>query len=596
MNRIKQWIEQGPLLVDGGMGTYFSSKEHLPGSGCEMASIEKPVLISAIHREYLEAGARVIKTNTFAANRPTYRHTETVRRIIRASWNLAVRAAAPFGAEVFADIGPVTGLPPAAAEREYRFIVEEFLSLGAENFLFETNADDTGLDEAAAYIRSKTEDPFLAASFAVLPDGYTRSGIFGEDLIRDLTARGNFDAVGFNCVSGVRQMARLMEDMDLEGVTLSVMPNAGYPTVVGNRTFYDSDPVYFGRGLAEIAARGASIIGGCCGTTPAHIAAAREELTKKSRDLRSAPGRSRSEALAAGEGEDRVPESPFFEKLRAGEMPVAVELDPPETADVRKYMEGAARLAAAGCDLLTIADCPVARARMDSTLLACRVKRDLGMETIPHLTCRDRNLNATKALLLGLSAEGLRNVLVITGDPIPTAERDEVKSVYQFNSRKMAAFIRGLGRKSFPVPFHVFGALNLNARNFDVELRIAREKVEAGMVGFFTQPVLSRRALENLKQARRTLQPAGAYIIGGIIPVVSQRNALFMENEINGIHVSQEIIRRYEGLDRDAAEALALELSVKIAKDMAPFIDGYYLMTPFGRTKLMTRIIAGIRG
>ena len=128
MNRIKQWIEQGPLLVDGGMGTYFSSKEHLPGSGCEMASIEKPVLISAIHREYLEAGARVIKTNTFAANRPTYRHTETVRRIIRASWNLAVRAAAPFGAEVCADIGPVTGLSPAAAvscsaqpERAIRF-------------------------------------------------------------------------------------------------------------------------------------------------------------------------------------------------------------------------------------------------------------------------------------------------------------------------------------------------------------------------------------------------------------------------------------------------------------------------------------------
>lgn len=595
MNRIKQWIEQGPLLVDGGMGTYFSSKEHLPGSGCEMASIEKPVLISAIHREYLEAGARVIKTNTFAANRPTYRHTETVRRIIRASWNLAVRAAAPFGAEVFADIGPVTGLPPAAAAREYRFIVEEFLSLGAENFLFETNADDVGLNEAAEYIRSRRENPFLAASFAVLPDGYTRSGIFGEDLIRDLTARGNFDAVGFNCVSGVRQMARLLDDMDLDGVTLTIMPNAGYPTVVGNRTFYDSDPVYFGRGLAEIAARGASIIGGCCGTTPAHIAAAREELTTITRNLRSSAGPEAAEPSAGAEKEP-VPASPFFEKLRAGEMPVAVELDPPETADVRKYMDGAARLAAAGCDLLTIADCPVARARMDSTLLACRVKRDLGMETIPHLTCRDRNLNATKALLLGLSAEGLRNVLVITGDPIPTAERDEVKSVYQFNSRKMAAFIRGLGRKSFPVPFHVFGALNLNARNFDVELRIAREKVDAGMVGFFTQPVLSDRALENLKQARQVLRPAGAYIIGGIIPVISQRNALFMENEINGIHVSPEIIARYEGLDRDAAEALALELSVEIAKDMAPFIDGYYLMTPFGRTSLMARIIAGIRG
>ena len=212
------------------------------------------------------------------------------------------------------------------------------------------------------------------------------------------------------------------------------------------------------------------------------------------------------------------------------------------------YLEGARRLQAAGADLLTIADCPIARARMDSSLVACRVHRELGMNVLPHMTCRDRNLNATKALLLGLYAEGVREVLAITGDPIPTAERDEVKNVYQFNSRKLAQYIvslAGEGRE-MPAPITVFGALNLNARNFEVELRRAAEKLENGMSGFLTQPVLSAQAVENLKKARETLGER-AKILAGILPVVSQRNAIFMENEVNGIHVDDAIIQRFEG-------------------------------------------------
>ena len=289
-------------------------------------------------------------------------------------------------------------------------------------------------------------------------------------------------------------------------------------------------------------------------------------------------------------------EDAFLRKLNAGEKVIAIELDSPRNADLTGYLEGARKLQAAGADLLTIADCPIAQARMDSSLVACRVHRELGMCTLPHMTCRDRNLNATKALLLGLYAEGVREVLAITGDPIPTAERDEVKNVYQFNSRKLAQYIVSLAGedREMPTPMTVFGALNLNARNFDVELRRAGEKLENGMSGFLTQPVLSEQAVENLRRTRETLG-SRAKSLAGIMPVVSQRNAIFMENEINGIHVDEEIIQIFAGLDRAGGEELGLAISLEMARKALPYADGFYLMTPFNRVALMERLIAQLR-
>ena len=289
-------------------------------------------------------------------------------------------------------------------------------------------------------------------------------------------------------------------------------------------------------------------------------------------------------------------EDAFLRKLNAGEKVIAIELDSPRNADLTGYLEGAKKLQAAGADLLTIADCPIAQARMDSSLVACRVHRELGLCTLPHMTCRDRNLNATKALLLGLYAEGVREVLAITGDPIPTAERDEVKNVYQFNSRKLAQYIvslAGEGRE-MPSPMTVFGAQNLNARNFEVELRRAGEKLENGMSGFLTQPVLSEQAVENLCRTRETLGER-AKILAGIMPVVSQRNAIFMENEVNGIHVAEDIMEAFAGLDREQGEALGLEISLKMAREALPYADGFYLMTPFNRVALMERLIARLK-
>ena len=370
------------------------------------------------------------------------------------------------------------------------------------------------------------------------------------------------------------------------------MPNAGYPVVTRTQVQYRGKPDYFASELARLAAEGVRILGGCCGTTPAHIAALRKALDALPEGLPIAPAAQIS-TVSRPEVET---DDAFLRKLRSGKKVIAVELDSPKDADLTAYLEGARRLQAAGTDLMTVADCPIARARMDSSLVACRVHRELGLPTLPHMTCRDRNLNATKALLLGLYAEGVREVLAITGDPIPSAERDEVKSVYQFNSRKLAQYIvslAGEGRE-MPSPLTVFGALNLNARNFDVELRRAVEKLENGMAGFLTQPVLSEQAVQNLQQARQTLGPE-AKILAGILPVVSQRNAIFMENEVNGIHVDAAIIDRFAGLDRAAGEELGIEISVQAAKAALPYADGFYLMTPFNRVALMERLIARLK-
>ena len=370
------------------------------------------------------------------------------------------------------------------------------------------------------------------------------------------------------------------------------MPNAGYPVVTRTQVKYQGKPEYFAKELARIAAEGVRVLGGCCGTTPAHIAALRAALDSLPAVEKAAP----AVQVSTPEAPTVEKDDAFLRKLNAGKKVIAIELDSPKDADLTNYLAGAKRLQAAGADLLTIADCPIARARMDSSLVACRVHRELGLCTLPHMTCRDRNLNATKALLLGLYAEGVREVLAITGDPIPTAERDEVKNVYQFNSRKLAQYIvslAGEGRE-MPSPMTVFGALNLNARNFEVELRRAGEKLENGMSGFLTQPVLSEQAVENLRRTRETLGER-AKILAGIMPVVSQRNAIFMENEVNGIHVAEDIMEAFAGLDREQGEALGLEISLKMAREALPYADGFYLMTPFNRVALMERLIARLK-
>lgn len=588
MNVREQPAQGRPLLFDGAMGTYYASRPGRAESRCELANLEHPEEILSIHRSYLEAGSRAIRTNTFDVSGLMVSDLPLSTELIEAGCRLAREAAEPYGASVFADLGPALregAVPPGEA---YCRQADLFLRQGLTCFVAETLPTDEGIPELARYLKEVCPDSFLLVSYAVGADGVTREGILGRALFERTAALPGVDAVGFNCMSGPHHLLELVRTLDLSelnGKLLSVMPNAGYPTVLGRRVVYQGKPGYFADQMAEIAGAGAMLVGGCCGTTPAHIA---ETAARLSGGTAGGIGLT----LRLREREDRSPDrNRLREKLEAGKRVVAVELDPPADDNVTEFFEGVRALRDAGADVVTVSDCPVGRPRADSSLLSCKIKRELGVEALPHLTCRDRNLNATKALLLGLSMEGVHNVLLVTGDPIPSESRDEVKSVFNFNSRKLIRYVSDLNDHALTTPFYLFGALNVNAVNFDVQLRLALEKEENGVSGFLTQPVHSPQALENLQRARDTLR---GKLLGGVFPIVSHRNALFLNNEVAGVRIPEEIVSLYEGKSREECEELAVELSVRTARAMAPCTDGLYLMTPFRRVALMGRIMEEI--
>lgn len=281
-------------------------------------------------------------------------------------------------------------------------------------------------------------------------------------------------------------------------------------------------------------------------------------------------------------------QSRFWDALcDPGRRPFAVELDSPAGPDVTKFMAGARQLRDAGADLITVADCPMGRVRADAGIMACKLRRELGMESLPHMSCRDRNWIAVQSLLFGFVAEGIENMLLVTGDPVPAEYREAAQGVYHFHSRELLRRVSALG-----LPLRLFAALNVNARNFEVELRLAKEKEQNGAVGFLTQPVLTERGLENLQRAREELQ---GKLLGGIMPIVSQKNAVFLQSRVHGVVVDEDLIARYEGADREQGEDIAVELSAEWAARMRRTVDGYYLMTPFGRTGLVCRVMDAIR-
>ncbi|MFI3250052.1 MAG: bifunctional homocysteine S-methyltransferase/methylenetetrahydrofolate reductase [Eubacteriales bacterium] len=575
---IRDYLKDQILLFDGAMGTYFSSIHSDPHYPCEDANITIPGTISKIHRRYLEAGAMAIKTNTFSLARPEQHPIFSMEEVVTTAFSLAKEQADPFGAYVFADINISIAKGDKAQFEWYRSIVDTFLSVGATHFLFETCQSGEHLNELAEHIKEQCPDAFIMASFAVGPDGFTQSGHWAQRLFSGLSP--HIEGGGFNCVSGPRPMSELAKRVEWNGF-LSAMPNASYPVVAGSRLRFGENPSYFAEEMLEVAQSGCRILGGCCGTTPEFISQLKAKLspiipTKK------------ATVSPVPSTEPIVRNSDFYEKLKSGKKPIAVEWDSPVTPDIQGYMANAKLLQQAGVDLITIADCPVARARMDSSLVACKLRRELGIHAMPHMTCRDRNINASKSLLLGLAVEDINDILIITGDPIPKEQRNEIKGVYEFNSRMLIHHISQLNQSLFPSPFYLYGALNVNAVNFESQLRHAREKEEKGAVALFTQPVLSKRGLENLKIAKETLNIP---LVGGVFPPTSYRNINFLANEIPGFHVDPELIELYQDKSVDQCSDLAVELSCRTLADISPYVDGYYIVTPFQRVDLILRIL-----
>lgn len=610
--KIQEYMAEKPLLFDGAMGTYVTKKYPFSvENGCEWLNLVHPDWIKRIHGEYLQAGAVAIKTNTFAANPYSLNiQKEKLEEIITEGWRLAYEACLEYEASqrqenaahfVFADIGPMTLPEGADGMSAYVEIVDIFLECGARYFIFETMDSPDYLNDVAAYIKEREADAFVLVSFAVSPEGFTRGGYYGRSLFSRMQQAEAVDAVGFNCISGPKHLLETVQGMEPERCSkyISVMPNAGYPTVISNRTFYGDNHAYFAETIKKIVQEGVSIVGGCCGTEPSYTKKIAEELAKNPVAVRKPQKKGDAALAVSGEKADGAqrgstnPRNDLAAKLNQGEKVIVVELDPPVTPDIDGFMEGAARYKRAGVDAIDIADCPIARARIDSSILACKVSRELKMTAIPHMTCRDRNINATKAMLLGLNVEGVNNILAVTGDPVPAAQRQEVKTVFSYNSAVLARHINTFNETTFTDnPFQVCGALNINAVNFDSQIAHARKKIDNGMRVLFTQPVMTEDGLENLKRARNELP---VKLLGGLIPVVSHRNALFMENEIAGIRVDEKIIGMYEGKDREEGEALAVRIVTAIAEEIEDYIDGFYLITPFSRIALVEKIVEKLK-
>lgn len=580
---LREHLERGMLLFDGATGTYAKTITNWPKGPVELACLIEPERVEALHREYLDAGSHAIKTNTFAAHVGlACKNEEQQASVVSAAAAIARRMAGN-DAFVFADIGPAPDACDAALA--YRQMAELFIAEGIDCFLFETMRSSDGIIDAASYIRKQVPNAFIAVSFAADPDGFTRSGELASSLVAEMDECEAVDAVGLNCICGAYHMKRLLQGMPTTKKYLIALPNAGYPHVVDGRTYYDSDPLYYAEQVCDCVRAGARIVGGCCGTKPEHIRQIAIGLEKT--------GAAQHDGLSnAYEKKQPCGKSRVLEKLNAGKRAILVELDPPRDSGIERFLSGAKALRDAGADAVTIADCPIGRARMDSSLLACKLKRELDIEALPHMTCRDRNVNATKALLLGLSMEGVHNVLVVTGDPVPADDRGNIKGVFQFNSRVLARFVRSLSDAGETAPFFLCGALNINAANFEMELERAKDKEACGVQAFLTQPVLSEQAAANIERARQVLC---GRIMGGLFPVVSEKNAQFLRSEVSGIAIDDRVVDAYAGLDRAQSEELAVRLCIDAARRIAPYVDGYYIMTPFQRVKLVSDVIHAVK-
>lgn len=588
---IREYLKKSKLIADGSFGTYYSQKYKTVDIP-EYANITAPQRISEIHTEYINSGAKLIRTNTFASN--TYSldcSIEQVKENIKAAYKIAKEAVEQSGKEIFiaGNIGPVPAVFQPdfeAVEEEYYQIAKTFIDEGADILCFETFTQSEHIMPAIKRIKEEC-NPFIIVQFCVNQYGYSEAGESAERLVSETAFSKCVDAVGLNCGVGPAHMQQILSKINLNNnCFVTAMPNAGYPLLVRNRVKYADNPIYFASKVNDMALLGADIIGGCCGTTPDYI---RE--VAKTVDL--TPTVKSDETSANNENEKPVIKKSFFRNADGtikDKKLIAVELAPPFGADDKKLLEAAHMLKGLGVDVLTFPDSPSGRTRIDSVLMAQKVKNVTGFEVMPHICCRDKNAIAVRSTFLGASINDINNFLIITGDPIPVMARQVVKSVFNFDSvglMRIADEMNSEALKDSPLTYG--GAINQSRRRIESEIKRVQKKMEAGAEFFLTQPVFTAEDAERL---RRVKEETGARILCGIMPLVSRKNALFMKNEISGVNVTDEVIDRYpENADREDGENVGVELAKEMIAATRDFADGYYFSFPFNRTYLLKRII-----
>ncbi len=587
---IRDYLKENRIITDGAMGTYYASLYPEEDALVERANLAHPERIQSIHEQYLASGANLLRTNTFAVNSNFFDKAE-IPDYIKAGYAIAQSAVTNCGQEAFiaADIGPIfdlEGKTDADILSEYQTICDAFLEAGAEIFLFETQAEFYYLEEIAEYIKKQKSDAYVMASFSFDKTGYTKAGVNVERMISAIAQMDVIDAYGLNCGVEGNHMYQLLAHVDLADKPLLALPNAGYPIQLRGKTIYGKNLNYFLQMEERLLSLGVDFIGGCCGTTPEYIAGIPEILARTDRSAKrigSFHGKKSTHTF-----------SQFYNKLERGEKPFIVELDPPYNTNADKVFEGARLLREHDVDLLGLSDSPMARSRMDPSLLGTMIQREIGISVMPHITCRDRNVIALRGTVMGDYYNDVKHFLVVTGDPIASHDRGMVTPVFDYNSVKFMGLLQEMNQDIFADDLIVYGgALNYHGANADAIAQRMKMKMERGCSYFLTQPIYSDEDIARIAYLR---EQTGAKIMVGIMPLVSYKNATFIANEMPGIFVPEEIIAAYQpNMSREESEAVARRISVDIARKLEPIADGYYFMTPFNRVQLICDIIEEIR-
>lgn len=589
------------LIADGAMGTLLGMEGYGRLPYC-LANLEAPELVRKIHREYAEAGAEVVETNTFWAGGirlQSFGSNASPREICLKGVELA-REGAP-NAYVLGSIGPC-GKPLAPVgilpeEQVFQDFAEQASALiegGVDAIILETFSDLEEMGIAIRAVKSVSDLPIVACK-SFIEDGETLAEGLPLHAARKMLELGA-DVVGANCVVGPQRMLDVVRWMSEVGETpIVAMPTPGMPQLVRGQQIYDVTPEYFGRAAARLADGGANLIGGCCGTTPAHIRALSDALQNRNLRKRTIT------RIKEEERKTPLPESGRSELSRKlfKKFVITVELDLPRGLDTDKVLEGSRALKERGADLIDISDGARARLRMSPMAICHIIQRDVGIETMMHVACRDRNMLALQADLLGAHALGIRNVLPVTGDPTNIGDFPSATSVFDIDAIGLVGIIsrfnegrdlagNSIGRKC---AFTIAVAFNPLARDLEVELERLERKIAAGAHLIYTQPLFEMRDAEF---ACETAQKYNRPIMVGVMPLRNYRHAEFMHNEVPGIRVPDWLRKRLGEAEEPDALEIGIEVAQKFASKLPSMAQGLYLMPPFGNWKVAERVMDAV--
>jgi len=590
-----------PLIGDGAMGTLLYRMGVPLDHPFEVLNVQRPAMVLDVHKRYIEAGARIIETNTFGANADQLGrkgHGHSAREINEAGARLAREAADTRDVFVAGSIGPLSRESSRGALSEdersevFREQAQALADGGVDLFVIETFIDFENLRVAFDAARSVAPDLPIIAQMAFLE----RSGsLIGAAPVASLTEiwRLGADVVGINCGRGPRLVLEIMEDFAPHaGLPLSAYFNAGSPDLVDGRYMYLERPDYLAEMAERLVDRGVNIVGGCCGTTPEVIAAIADRLRYRSvpaRPVVEIPPRPRQVV-----GEDPVFPPGFLDKPES-EPSVIVELDPPRGLDFEKVLLGAERMQEVGVDLISCAENPLASPRMGNVAMSVLMKQHVGIEPLVHFTCRDRNLLGLQSDIMGAYALGLRHILCITGDPVSFVGEFGTKGVYDVASFGLVKMVADLNRGANaagasirkPTQFRTGVAFSANDKYLHVQVKRLEKKISFGAHFALTQPVWDPERVREVFEATKHLDIP---VYMGMMPLCSERNAEFLHQEVPGMTVPDDAIARMKGLAGKAGRDMGARICEELMDVVAEYSSRIYIITPFNHFETSARL------